>query len=248
MNPADQIRHIIEQAMPAEMYRKSGAVMLSGTDTLRPGIAYIMGLNPGGDPAARGHQRSILESVHERSDYSCYTNECWQPRCPGPDGACEHFKDGKPKPEFLVKHQRNAIAIADALGIGIARIFSANAVFARSTSKATLREQTGYSLDQWWSACWPVHQHFLAIVRPRMVITLGYGETSSAFGLIRNKAGCPQFRRIGDENRRGGWAFDASLEVTDGYLETTVVGVPHPSYMAVGPLLAGGLHALSCDK
>jgi hypothetical protein len=243
---ADQIRSIIKQAMPFEMYTKSGGVMLSGTDALRPGLAYIMGLNPGGDPAAEGHERSIIDSVHDRQRFSCYRNECWQPRCEAPEGLCEHMLDGTVKPEFLVRHQRNAALIADALRLDITSVFSANAIFARSTSRATLQAQTGYSMEEWWQACWPVHQHFLAEVRPRAIISLGYGTTSSAFGLLWRKAEQPTYRRLGDDNRCGGWAFDAPFELADGAsIRPIVVGVPHPSYMAIGPELAKALTMIS---
>lgn len=231
--------------MPAEMYTKSGGVMLSGTDTLRPGLAYIMGLNPGGDPAAEGHKRSIIDSVHDRQRFSSYRNECWQPLCKAPAGLCEHLLDGEVKPEFLVKHQRNAKVIADALRLDITDIFSANAIFARSTSRATIHEQTDYTMEAWWQACWPVHRHFLAEVRPRVIISLGYGTTSSAFGLLWLEAGKPPWRRMGDESRRGGWAFDAAFELSDGdSIQPVVVGVPHPSYMAIGPELQKALTEL----
>lgn len=245
MTGGARIRGIIEQAMPAEMQSKSGGVMLSGTDTLRSGFAYIMGLNPGGDPKAEGHQRSIIDSVHDRQRFSCYRNECWQTSCNAPEGLCGHMLDGEVRPEFLVKHQRNARAIADALGQDVTEIFSANAIFARSTSRATIHSQTGCTMEEWWRACWPVHQHFLAEVRPRVIISLGYGATSSACGLLWQEAGKPPWRRFGDESRRGGWAFDATFELSDGTsIKPVVVGVPHPSYMAIGPELERELKQL----
>lgn len=219
--------------------------MLSGTDALRPGLAYIMGLNPGGDPKAEGYERSIIDSVDERRQFSCYLNECWQPRCNGPEGACEHISSGLVKPEYLVKHQRNVAKLANALSLDLRDIFSANAIFARSTSKATLAKQTGHSMEEWWRVCWPVHQHFLGIVRPKVIITLGYGFGSSAFGLLWNVAGKPDYRRLGDNGRRGGWVFDADFPLPDSKLKTLVVGIPHPSYMAVGAELTEALHALA---
>lgn len=227
------------------MYNKSGAVLLSGVDTFRPGSAYIMGLNPGGDPKARGHERSIIDSIEDRRQFSCYLSDCWQPYCEGPEGHCDHVQDGKVKAEFLVRHQRNAIAIADALSQNITDIFSANAVFARSTGKATLHAQTGYSLGEWWAVCWQVHRHFLTQIRPQVIISLGYGTGSSAFGLLWQQLGKPPWRRIGDQGRRGGWAFDAVIPLDDGSsIHLQIVGVPHPSYMAIGPQLQQALGKL----
>jgi hypothetical protein len=236
---------VLECALGSELSRRSGGVMLSGVDTLRPGSAYIMGLNPGGNPAAPGYERSIFDSIHDRRDFSCYTDECWQSKCAGPAGQCEHLNGRKVKAEFLVKHQRNAIAIATALGLDITDIFSANAIFARSTRLATLKEQTGHDLEEWWAACWKVHQQFLAIVRPKVIISLGYGTNSSAFGLLWREAKQPEYRRIGEHSRRGGWTFDAEFPLPNGSkLSTAIIGVPHPSYMMVGPELAAELSRL----
>lgn len=247
LTPED-IKCVLERALGSQMSRCSGGVLLSGVDTLRPGSAYIMGLNPGGNPAAPGYERSIFESIHDRSNFSCYTDECWQPKCAGPEDQCQHLNGRKVKPEFLVKHQRNAIAIAAALGLDIAKFFSANAVFARSTRLATLKEQTGHDLQEWWSACWKVHQEFLAVVRPKLIISLGYGTNSSAFGLLWREATQPAYRRVGELSRRGGWAFDAEFPLSNGSkLTTTVIGVPHPSYMMVGPELAAELNRLGAS-
>ena len=215
--------------------------MLAGTETLRPGPAYIMGLNPGGDPHAPGYEKSIFDSIQERHEFSCYTDECWQRKCVEQTGLCAHLMSGKVLPEFLVKHQRNMVAVSAALGERPCDIFSANAVFGRSTSRATLLDQTGLSLEQWWEHCWPVHQEFLAIVQPRVVLTLGYGMNSSAFGLLNSKASGPPSKRIGDDNRRGGWTFPARLPLRTGELVTIVIGIPHPSYMRIGPKLSEAL-------
>jgi len=245
MIDAQSVRTIVQRSMQPKLYNQSGGLMLSGIDALKPGFAYIMGLNPGGDPEAPGHERSILESVHEHRNFSCYADECWQRRCTGPAGACEHVSDGRVLPQFLVKHQRNMIALAAALGAAPQEIFSANAIFGRSTSRATLEEQTGFSMAEWWDACWPVHQEFLSIVRPRVIISLGYGMNSSAFGLLWPKAGSPPYQRVGDESRRGGWSFPAHCQLADGEFETMVIGVPHPSYMEIGPQLAQSLASLA---
>lgn len=234
---AERIVGIIRATMPSSMYEKSGAVLYSGTDTLRAGFAYLMGLNPGGSPSAI--RTSIIETINERAAYSSYTHECWR-ACPP---RCEHIAaDGRVNPEGLVRHQKNVISLAGILGTTPEQLFSANAVFARSTKLATLRGQTGISLDQWWNHCWAAHKRFLAIVRPRLILTLGYGASSSAFGLLMREFGVRRAKRIGDEDRRGGWVFDAPLALSEGdVLQLRIIGVPHPSYMAVGPDLAKAL-------
>lgn len=233
----------VKTLMPPHLYQKAGAILITGIDTLKPANAYVMGLNPGGHP--KKLHKTIIDTIAPPDGTSCYTHECWQPACTEVQ-PCRHLdKNGTTRPEFLVRHQRNMISLASALDATPATLFSANAVFGRSTKRATLREQTSLGLAEWWEACWPVHQRFLAIVRPRILVTLGYGETSSAFGLLRDKAGSPRIAQLSDEGRRSGWMFETTLELArKEYLETVVVGVPHPSYFAVGPQLASALSNL----
>lgn len=233
----DELAAIVRSRMPEALYSRPGGVLLGGPSTLRPGPVYVMGLNPAGDPEKI--TEPLIETLAAPDGHSGYTHECWHLACPG-GAACVHLgADGRTLPSALVRHQRNMIALAGALLGTPATLFSANAIFARSTSKRMLEAQTGLGLRDWWNACWPVHQAFLAIVRPRLVVTLGYGETSSAFGLLRAAAGYPPFRRFGDEGRRGGWAFDGTLALGDAdHLQATIVGVPHPSYHAPGPVLS----------
>lgn len=233
----EDVAAIVRQTMPDTLLEHPGAVMLTGPATLKPAAIYIMGLNPGGAPT--DIPGALIDSVTAREGTSGYTHECWQPGCIEPQ-PCRHLDDsGATHAAALVRHQRNMIALTSALDGTPASLFSANAVFARSTSLALLKRQTGLGLADWWAACWPVHQRFLAIVRPRMIVTLGYGEGSSAFGLLRARAGYPSYRKVSDDGRRGGWAFDARLDLCDGdELAATVIGVPHPSYHAPGPVLS----------
>lgn len=234
------IRDVIRSRMPVSLYTKPGAVLLSGAVTLKPSPVYVMGLNPGGDPDQI--TRSIIDSITPPDGTSAYTHECWQPRCMEPQPCRHMMADGRTRPDALVRHQRNMIALAAALQSEPARLFSANAIFARSSRRSTLRQQTGLDLAEWWQACWPVHQAFLSIVRPRMIVTLGYGERSSAFGLLRAKAGSPAPSKVIQENQRGGWLFSGQYRLDGGEsLPVSVIGVPHPSYFAPGEALAAWL-------
>lgn len=238
----DDIRSLIRARMSEEFYRKSGAVLYGPAATLARGSCYIMGLNPGGDPA--DIETPIIDAVAASDGRSAYTHECWQRHCREPQ-PCSHLRhDGSTEPSALVRHQRNVIRLTAALRGTPTSLFSANAIFGRSTALRTLKDQTGYTAQQWWAACWPVHQVFLAVVRPRLIVTLGYGESSSAFGLLRATAGYPPHRRFSDD-ARAAWCFDATFNVQESdAIAATVVGVPHPSYFAPGPLLCERLTEL----
>lgn len=241
---SENVADIVRSNLSEELQNKPGAVLSTGADTLKKGRVYIMGFNPGGDPETIAEP--IVRLIAPADGTSAYTHDCWQPKCTEPQ-PCSHLDArGATRPECLVRHQRNMIALTGALGATPATIFSANAVFARSTRVATLFDQTGFNLYDWWNACWPVHQRFLAVVRPQLIVTLGYGENSSAFGLLRGKCSYPKVAPLVNDGRRSGRWFAASIPLLDGTsLETIVAGAPHPSYFAPGPLLTDRLAELS---
>lgn len=231
----DQVCELIQRELPARLRERPGAVMYCGTDALRPGLFYLMGLNPGGHPEKVS--RPIIPSIPHRVSFSEYTHECWL--CDQGKYPCEHIADGRVLASAMEKHQRNVIRIAEALGRVPETLFSANAIFGRSTSLATLETQTGDSLATWWEACWRVHARFLAIVRPRVVISLGKGLRGSAFSLLRGQLGGAAIREIGESGPRGGREFLTELALPDGdVLPLRVIGVPHPSWYEIGPRLA----------
>lgn len=137
-----------------------------------------------------------------------------------------------------MKHQRHMHQIADTLETPLIELVSCNAIFAKSESLADLKTRTDLSAKEWWASCWPVHQYLLSKIKPRAIITLGYGERTSAFGLLRREAGYRPVRKFGDDGAGGGRTFDAELPLGGGdSITVSVVGVPHPSWHAPGPIL-----------
>ena len=236
----DELAAIVSERLNPALRDKSGGVMLSGPTTIAPGRFYVMGLNPGGNPATL--TATIGQNLAPPDGASCYTDECWNKQC-GDDPACEHLQDGRVRPEAYVRHQRNMISLAKMLGHATpASLPSANAIFGRSTSLATLMHQSGIDAGTWWRGCWPVHQALLEVVRPAAIITLGYGMNTSAFGFLARIAGSVAIEKIG-VSRRDGKAFTCNLDLGESRLKTCVIGVPHPSYHASGDLLADELRA-----
>ncbi len=224
------------------MRDKSGAVMLSGPATIAPGRFYIMGLNPGGDPEEL--PASIDENLAPPDGGSSYTDECWHKPCKDKRD-CEHLKNGRLQPDSRVRHQLNMIRLAAILGHATpATLPSANAIFGRSESLAMLKKQSEFDGGTWWRACWPVHQALLNVVRPTAIITLGYGMNTSAFGFLHQLASGAEIEKVG-VSRRDGKTFSCRLDLCASTLETRVIGVPHPSYHALGNVLEDTLRALS---
>lgn len=223
---------------------KSGSVLYSGIDTLRPGPFYLMGLNPGGAPT--DDTSRIASSIHDRVAWSAYTGDCWVPGCRGAAPCCHLDQDGRVRSEYLARHQRHVGKLISALGPEPEEIFATNAIFARSKDEATLKAQADEMRTwDWWRACWPIHQQFLREVRPRWIITLGKGYGTSAFAFLMDEAKVKrsQVRSFDDDSETDGRWFVADLPLDDHgtTLKVRVLGMPHPSYYAISSELADAL-------
>jgi hypothetical protein len=236
---ADEIRAWVQQNLVEGLADKSGSVLYSGIDTLRPGPFYLMGLNPGGAPAEG--TSSIASSIHERRAWSAYTQDCWITGC-DEQAPCSHIARGQRAP-----HQERVRTLVAALGVEPETIFATNAIFARSKDEASLKSQVeGMGSWDWWGRCWPVHQQFLREIRPRWIITLGKGYGTSAFSFLMHvaKVKRARVRAFGDDSERDGRWFVADLPLDDGtMLPVRVLGMPHPSYYEISPHLAESLKA-----
>jgi hypothetical protein len=215
-----------------ERAMRSGSVLYSGIDTLRPGPLYLMGYNPGGDPGQQSAQeQSILGQIQDRTNWSAYTQDCWLEHHSAE--ACLHREAGaqRIRPEALTRHQRNIIALAEVLGATPESIPSANAIFARSKRAADLDDEAG-----WWKTCWAVHQVMLGAVRPNLVITLGKGFGRSAFSLLMRELQVDRSDVLETAGPRSARHFRATIHLGKHQepLTATVIGLPHPSYHSAG--------------
>ena len=224
------------------MQQTPGSVLYTPLSNVKAASVYIMGLNPGGHPADR--PTPIIDSLAPAEGESFYTHECWQKHCAEPQ-PCSHLVGGKLRADAQVPHQSRMHEIAKTFDMALINVVCCNAIFGKSEGLGTLKAQTGFSAREWWSACWPVHQYLLKQVRPGVIITLGYGEHSSAFGLLRREAGHVPHRPIGEVGVGGGRTFDAKLPLGGGdVLEVAIVGVPHPSWHGPGQILKDQLWEL----
>jgi len=226
-----ELKALVENALGSHADRP-GSVLYSGLDTVARGEFYIMGYNPAGDPTTTP---ICVLPTDDRIRDNAYTMECWHKHCTPP---CEHLgPDRRLKTGAAVKHQSNVQKLCEALHPGLdaiaatERTFSCNAIFASSAKSG------GVDATDWWPKCWPVHQRFLSIVRPRWIITLGRGWQMSTFALLMIKAGktYEDVQSTGD-GRRDGRHFAAELPLGGGgneRLPVNVLGVPHPSYYAI---------------
>jgi hypothetical protein len=184
-NYAEQIRLAIQRYLRDDA-RKSGTAMQNGWSSLRPGKLYVMGFNPGGNPQAI--KRNIGDSIQDLGNsYSAFTDECW---IENHDEDCS-LEECKSK----ARHQRTVCSLVNVLHpeFNVRDVFATNAIFMRSKYQDTLKGPR-----ELWEKCWPVHQLFISIVLPRVIVCLGNGERLSAFSLIRSKfLGTPKVQHCG---------------------------------------------------
>lgn len=200
------IRYVVSSAVKrhlGEDVNKPGAVLYNGWDTLRSNNGlYIMGFNPGGDP--NKIKTSVLESLEIRDNYCSYWDECWRESCQ--EDCKEHHG--------MSRHQERVRSLAQVLGCDIRETPAANAIFLRSKSQN--------DLDSSWELfkkCWPVHEVFLSIVQPRIILCLGNGESASAFSFLRKML-------ASNEKTTTGLVKSFSVDS----INCLVIGVRHPSY------------------
>lgn len=195
----------------------SGAVLYSGADTLVPGNLYVLGLNPGGNAdGPKAVTSTIGQSLRAGlSDWNSYADEAFVPS----------------GPNLLQKRIRT---VFEALGADPRRTLTTNALFERTVGANGL---TGPHWQQWWKHCWPVHQLFLSVVRPRVIVCLGNGPDPSSYELLRltrESKGRPlpwNWQPLPDETSESGkLRQDVSFDLGEfGYHECMVLGLPHPS-------------------
>lgn len=216
----EQVLSVVQQYL-GEDVNESGVVLNNGGSSLRRGMLYLMGFNPGGSPGTI--QPTVLESIQElKHDHCAFTDECWTKSHPV-DCHIDECKGNS-------RHQRTVCALVNTLDleVNIKDVFATNAVFLRSQSQDTLK--LPWDL---WEKCWPVHRLLLSIVHPKLILCLGNGDGLSAFSLLRSKfSGAPIVQHCGPNGFRDGKWFAGRVavgQVGPQELECVVVGVPHPS-------------------
>jgi hypothetical protein len=201
---AREVVRIAESALVPIAHR-SGKILYSSARTLRRGSLYILGFNPGGDPAGSDPSHyTVLEALRrlpEKTDND-YVDEVWQgATAPG----------GRP----LQKRMR---WLCDQIGQPIETVCAANLIFVRSRTAA----DAGYPTTA--DICWPVHQAILAVVQPQLMLT--YGSQVYQYILARSRVLPNGVESI--PSGHGTWVFRrATIELGGNPIQ--LVQLPHLS-------------------
>ena len=200
-----------EQVSETGLASRPGKLLYSGPQTLRPGVLYLLGYNPGGDPEAENASvRSQLDAWGQRQgSWNEFLDECWRPR-------------GKLHPPGEAPLQRRVIFMLRGLGYDVRTVCAANLIFVRSVDAESLEDG-----DELAEKCWRVHELILNVVRPSCIVAFG-GEVSS---FILSKA---QMTGSGGAypSGHGNWGCSYFRMVLQGR-DTGLISLPHLSRYAI---------------
>jgi hypothetical protein len=199
------VRSAREHLKDKHILDASGEVLYSAVSTLRPGVVYLLGHNPGGDERNTDlpNVGSSLEELPNKT-WNSYTDTQWTGR-----GGIKYAVGEAPL-------QLRVMWLLQKLGLNPQDVAASNLIFARSRDAANSR------FLELSKICWPVHADILEIVRPRMIIV--YGNS----GLSPYKFLLDMFEPDSEEFQPSGHgAWHCRSFVVPGRFR--VVGLPHMS-------------------
>lgn len=144
---------------------KTGTILYSSHETLRPGSIYLMGLNPGGDggPSLRENIAKMLTRTE-----NAYLDEAWG----------DYDKKGE------APLQQRIQWVLNVLGADVRHVLATNLIFSQSRNSKGISQSDARQ-------CWPVHEAMLEIVRPTLIVTFG-NSGFSPYGFIHTLLGGEQ--------------------------------------------------------
>lgn len=199
---------------------------------MRPGPFYTLGLNPGTCGLEVGEGTDLAVGDHARrwdlTNFSAYSEQCWRRGCWKADcfgrqihkPVCTGHRPGADKRQKAVRR------LIRLLGQEPSSVLSTNAIFLASKGKNTFALEHPCSIRQAWERCWQVHKFMLNIVRPRVILCLGNGETDSAYSFLAQECVNPPITNADAPTLGFKW-FDARFKNTE--LTARVIGVFHPT-------------------
>lgn len=195
-------------AIPQSLRDVSGAALYTGLlswTTSSP--LYVLGINPGGDPAdIAGTVAEQAAGVLESLNYSAYRDEKWE----NGRGGC-YAKGRHPM-------QRSVLHLLHRLGLDPGKIPSSNMVYARSRQAHHIAPD---DMRAWAEECWTFHAEMIERLDVRVVLCMGADVAS----FVRRKVGshAEVDRFVEDRERRP--------RVSRTYVggRVTVVHAAHPS-------------------
>lgn len=208
---------------------KTGLVIYSDRNTLRPNPVLFYGINPGQDPKNHHHTHwSIEKSLNEFASGhpSLITHQAWPKRKVVGGTYVNDYEPGQAPYQRRTQHLLNEIGHSNAL--------VTNLLFLQSRGVQELgKMQTLADSEKLLASCWQVHELILEICRPEVIITCTtavdrcMGEKFE----LREESHFPAMHVLND-----GKGKDRQCTVFTGNWKEralTVVAIPHMSYYAI---------------
>ena len=207
----EQLPEFIRKTLGPEYLTKAGGIIYSSHETICARDVYLIGMNPGGtggsvtlDQCRVGNMtRTDNELLDADWDY----------------GVGQH------------PIQKRAIWLLEKLGLEPRKVFTTNLVFMQSNQVKTFKEKTGLDIKDIIKKCWSVHEAFLSIVRPSLILAFGndeipYKSPYSYMRKIYNGKESPPPIPAGYSN----WKLKGFKATIAGRENVFVAGLPHLSY------------------
>jgi hypothetical protein len=206
------VQQLIQTLETTGLANRPGRLLYSGVGTLVPGRIYMLGYNPGGDPATESDSpKARLEKLAQQNvDWNEYVDGRWMPggRICAPGDA---------------PMQRRVQHLLAGIGVPVRSVAASNVIFVRSRNASSL-EAPAHLAEQ----CWVVHAFMLKIVQPKVILSIG---GNAVFDFVREKgrilSPMKQF-----PSGHGTWQCQ-SARIDLGGMPVTLVSVPHLSRYAV---------------
>jgi hypothetical protein len=171
----------------------------------RPAQLYILGFNPGGDPAIHaeetvsGHTDRVLQEFDDL--WSEYSDASWLNQPPG-----------------TAKLQRRVLHMLERLDLNPRGVPASNLIFVRSSRAGNIKDQMSDLAQQ----CWPVHAAVVKALKPIAILCLG--TEVGKYVRLRLKARSEPVDYFVEQNKRG-WRSEAHL-CENGQ---AIITVAHPA-------------------
>ena len=144
--------------IPSPLLDRPGSAFLSGRSAFRTkGSAYLLGLNPGGDPKEQNPETVGTNVWRWREEYEqnwcSILDDAWNGRGPGEDTL-----------------QKRLVHLLNNMGFDPRDVAASNLVFERS------RRVGNITSDRWKTLideCWPFHRNVIREIEPKCIICYG---------------------------------------------------------------------------
>ena len=205
----EKIKKLLEST---NLQDQPGSIIYSADSTLKKGDFYFLGQNPGGNDVEKYGKDTILNQLLYSGEHNEYIQGNWT----GYYGRL---------------HQANIKKMFKDIEIDIHKIFSTNLSFVRSglTDKYPGGNE---KLIEHYDLFWPIHEYFLSIVKPKIIISNG-AAPREFFKKNHLQKKCnydeKKFDKLYRSRKQKCTSFDGVLSIYDEKINVRILSIFHLS-------------------